>query len=115
MDSSKRFTLFGLTVKSAHHSAFQSMKSMGISMERFCLDGDASLEATIQAMEKIGDVDGVNMMVGGLFPSLLTMAWLSKVKIPGRDLPPDVMWQDSPPCVAVRRKFPSRPFAAPVP
>lgn len=70
-----------------------SAVSTGVSMEKYCLDGDASLEATIQAMEKIGDVDGANMMVGGLFPALLTTAWLSRVKIPGRDLPPDVIWQ----------------------
>lgn len=70
-----------------------SAVSTGISMEKFCLDGDAALEATIQAMEKLGDVDGVNMMVGGLFPALLSFAWLSKIQIPGRELPSDVMWQ----------------------
>jgi uroporphyrinogen-III decarboxylase len=70
-----------------------SAVSTGISMKEYCLDGDASLEATIGAMEKLGDVDGVNMMVGGLFPALLSFAWLSKIDIPGRDLPADVMWQ----------------------
>jgi len=70
-----------------------SAVTMGMSMERFCTDADAALEVSIQAMEKHGDIDGINTLVAGLFPAMLTQLWLSRVEVPGRDLPVDVMWQ----------------------
>lgn len=67
--------------------------SMGMPLSKFCTDADAALEVTIDAMDSLDDVDGINMMVAGLFPCFLTDLWFSRVDIPGRELPEGDLWQ----------------------
>lgn len=68
--------------------------SMGMPLSRFCTDADAAVNVTLDAMDSLGDgVDGINMMVSGLFPVLLAGLWLSKVDVPGAELPENDLWQ----------------------
>jgi uroporphyrinogen-III decarboxylase len=73
-------------------SAF-SPRYMGMSMAEFCADPEASLNVTIAAMDKLGGLDGINMASAGSLTSILPMLWLSRVAVPGRDLPPDSLYQ----------------------
>ena len=66
---------------------------MGMTQKKFCLDATAAVDVTIEAMKKLGDVDGINMMPSGIHPMNLTNAWLSKVLIPGIDLDDEALWQ----------------------
>lgn len=68
-------------------------KSMGMPLSKFCTDADAAVNVTIDAMDSLGDVDGIHLMVSGLFPVALSNIWLSRVDIPGRELPEDDLWQ----------------------
>ncbi len=66
---------------------------MGMSMAEFCADPEASLNVTLDAMDRLGGLDGVNMATAGSLTSLLPALWLSRVAVPGRDLPPDSLYQ----------------------
>lgn len=70
-----------------------SPASMGMPLSKFCTDPDAALDVTLDALDSLDDVDGINLMVCGLFPCLLTSLWLSRVDIPGRELPENDLWQ----------------------
>ncbi len=67
--------------------------SQGMLLSKFCTDADAAVDVTLDAMDACGNIDGINMMVAGLFPCHLTNQWLSKVDIPGRQLPEGNLWQ----------------------
>jgi len=73
-------------------SAF-SPRYMGMSMAEYCADPEASLNVTLAAMDKLGGLDGVNMASAGRLTSILPTLWLSRVAVPGRDLPPDSLYQ----------------------
>ena len=70
-----------------------SPRLVGMSQKEFCLNGDSALQSSLDAIRKVGDFDGINMMQSGLFPVLIGLLWLSKVLIPGIDLPEDDLWQ----------------------
>ena len=65
---------------------------MGKTMAQYCNDPALARDVILAAMERLGDLDGVNL-VPGLPPITLTGVWLSRVAIPGRDLPDDALWQ----------------------
>ena len=67
--------------------------SQGLPLSEFCTNADAAVEVTIACMEELGDIEGCNAMVAGLFPVLLTNQWLSRVDIPSRELPENSLWQ----------------------
>jgi len=73
-------------------SAF-SPRYMGMSMAEYCADPEAPLQVTIAAMDKLGGFDGTNMASAGRLTSILPTLWLSRVAVPGRDLPPDSLYQ----------------------
>jgi hypothetical protein len=68
-------------------SAF-SPRYMGMSMAEYCADPEASLNVTLAVMDKLGGFDGINMASAGRLTSILPTLWLSRVAVPGRDLPP---------------------------
>jgi uroporphyrinogen-III decarboxylase len=70
-----------------------SPRYMGLPLSRFCTDPDAAVDVTLAAMKRLGDLDGCNQVPGGLIHVALTALWLSKVAIPGRELPEDSLWQ----------------------
>jgi uroporphyrinogen-III decarboxylase len=69
-------------------------RHMGISMAKFCADPDARVEVTLDSMDRLGGgFDGINTLPSGYMTVALTLAWLSRVAVPGRDLPDDSLWQ----------------------
>jgi uroporphyrinogen-III decarboxylase len=67
--------------------------SVGVPLSKFCLDADAAIDATLDAMDAMGDIEGINAMVAGYWPCLLSSLWLSKIAVPGIELPPNELWQ----------------------
>jgi hypothetical protein len=66
---------------------------MGMPLSKFCTDEEAAVSVTLDAMDKLGDIDGINGAVVGRIHLGLSTLWLSHVNIPGRELPEDVLWQ----------------------
>ena len=66
---------------------------MGMSMAEFCADPEAALQVSLAAMDRLGGLDGTNMAGGGRIAAALTGLWMSHVAEPGRELPPDSLWQ----------------------
>jgi uroporphyrinogen-III decarboxylase len=67
---------------------------MGVSMAEFCADPDLRVDVTLAAMDRLGgDFDGINAIPYGRITPALSVAWLSRVAVPGRDLPDDALWQ----------------------
>jgi uroporphyrinogen-III decarboxylase len=73
-------------------SAF-APRYMGMSMAEFCADPEAALQVTLAAMDRLGGFDGANLSGGGRIAMALTPLWLSHIAEPGRELPPDSLWQ----------------------
>ncbi len=73
-------------------SAF-APRYIGMSMAEYCADPEAPLNAHLAAMDKLGGLDGINMAVAGRIIPQLSGGWLSRIKVPGRDLPRDSIWQ----------------------
>jgi uroporphyrinogen-III decarboxylase len=70
-----------------------SPRYMGMTMAEFCEDREGSLNVTLAAMDRLGGLDGINIAVAGKLHVFISAMWLSKIAIPGRDLPPDSLWQ----------------------
>jgi hypothetical protein len=66
-------------------------RTMGVKMADFVNDVDLSGRCMLGTMEKLGEVDSIQWPV--YQPQVLGMLWLSPVKLPGRDLPEDSLWQ----------------------
>jgi uroporphyrinogen-III decarboxylase len=67
---------------------------MGVSMADFCADPDLRVEVTLAAMDRLGgEFDGINSLPAGRIHVALSAAWLSRVAVPGRDLPDESLWQ----------------------
>jgi uroporphyrinogen-III decarboxylase len=66
---------------------------MGMSIAEFCADPNAALEVSLAAMDKLGGWDGCNLPGGGRIAPALTSLWMSHIAEPGRELPPDSLWQ----------------------
>ena len=66
---------------------------IGMSIADYCADPEAATNANLAAMDKLGGLDGINMAGAGRITPLLTGLWLSRLGVPGRDLPPDSLWQ----------------------
>jgi hypothetical protein len=63
----------------------------GVKLSKYVSDMKLNRSVNLNALEKIGGVDAVQQMV--FDPRLLPVLWLSRVKVPGIDLPDDEMWQ----------------------
>jgi uroporphyrinogen-III decarboxylase len=67
---------------------------MGVSMADFCADPDLRVDVTLEAMDRLGgEFDGINSLPAGRISVALSVAWLSRVAVPGRDLPENSLWQ----------------------
>ena len=65
----------------------------GHTIAEFCGVNEASMNITLEAMDKLGGLDGINLAMIGRNTALLTTAWLSRIGVPGKDLPADSLWQ----------------------
>ena len=66
---------------------------MGMSIAEFCADPEAALQVNLAAMDRLNGLDGANLAGGGRIAAALTPLWMSHVAEPGRELPPDSLWQ----------------------
>jgi len=66
---------------------------MGMSIAEFCANPAAALDLTMAAMDKVGGWAGCNLAGGGRIAPALTSLWMSHLAEPGRELPPDSLWQ----------------------
>jgi hypothetical protein len=66
-------------------------RTMGLKMSEYSVDGDVAGAAALATLEKLGDVDAIQFAT--TIPKLLGMIWLTPVKLAGRDLPEDSLWQ----------------------
>jgi len=71
-------------------SAF-SARVEKITIAKWGSDSLIQAQAMINTFEKVGGADGIDY--GSLFPPLLSLLWLSKVKFAGKELPEDTLWQ----------------------
>jgi uroporphyrinogen-III decarboxylase len=65
-------------------------RHMGVKISEFCTSVSKSNETIIKSLTDLG-ADGSEIVF--MYAPLLAMAWNSKVKLPGRELPEDSMWQ----------------------
>ncbi len=68
---------------------------MGMSIAQFCADPEARVDVTLAAMDRLGanEFDGINALPAGRITAALSSLWLSRISVPGRDLPDDSLWQ----------------------
>ncbi|AFV02186.1 MULTISPECIES: uroporphyrinogen decarboxylase family protein [unclassified Dehalobacter] len=71
---------------------------MGITMAEFANNPDKNVETTIAYINEINElapIDCLNMSGGGFINVILSTLWLSKINMPGRELPENSLWQVS--------------------
>jgi hypothetical protein len=74
-------------------SAF-APRYLGVSIAEFCADPELRVDVPLEAMDRLGGhFDGINMLPAGRIHAALSGMWLSRVAVPGRDLPEDSLWQ----------------------
>jgi hypothetical protein len=66
-------------------------RTMGVRIADFVQDVDLAGRTMIATMEKLGDVDSIQIPT--FLPAVAGMLWLAPMKLPGRDLPDDSLWQ----------------------
>lgn len=68
---------------------------MGMPIARFCQSPDDRVEVTLDAMDRLGDdmLDGMNDLPAGHITTSLSSLWLSRIAVPGRELPENSLWQ----------------------
>lgn len=64
---------------------------MGVKLSTFCTSLKASNEVMVDSIKDLGDVEGFDsaFVAANLFPLTL----MTKIKLPGRDLPENALWQ----------------------
>lgn len=63
----------------------------GVKIADFCTNPELSHKTIIDSFSKLGEVDGLQHV--SFKADLLSTLWLSKLKMPGQDLPEDEIWQ----------------------
>lgn len=66
-------------------------RHLGVKLSEFCTNPRLSNEVILKSFTSLGEVDGLQH--ASYYVYNLSYLWLSKVKIPGIDLPDDELWQ----------------------
>jgi hypothetical protein len=66
-------------------------RALGVRLSKMVDDPVVSYRTAIEAYTSLGDIDAIQCP--NYHASGLGMKWLSRVKLPGRDLPDDTLWQ----------------------
>ena len=66
-------------------------KTMGVKFSDFATNVDLAGQTMLNTIEKLSDVDSLQFATYA--PAVLGMLWLAPMKLPGRDLPEDSLWQ----------------------
>ncbi|MBP2654597.1 MAG: methyltransferase, MtaA/CmuA family [Firmicutes bacterium] len=64
---------------------------MGVKLADFCSDFKISNQTMLNSMKALGDVDGINSAFAA--GKLFALSFMTKVKLPGRELPDNALWQ----------------------
>nr|WP_320131378.1 uroporphyrinogen decarboxylase family protein [uncultured Holophaga sp.] len=64
---------------------------VGVKMSEFCVQPELMTRTMIKSFGLLGDIDAIQQPT--FSAHVLSLAWLSKVKIPGRDMAEDQPWQ----------------------
>ncbi len=70
-----------------------SPRYMDVPLAAYATDPDVAVSATLAALDRLEGFDAISTVPGGRIGVLLSSIWLSHVSIPGRELPPDTLWQ----------------------
>ena len=70
-----------------------SPRYMGVPLATYATDPDVAVSTTLAAMDRLQGFDAISTVPGGRIGVLLSSIWMSHVSIPGRELPPDTLWQ----------------------
>ena len=70
-----------------------SPRYMGVPLATYATDPDVAVRTTLAAMDRLQGFDAISTVPGGRIGVLLSSIWMSHVSIPGRELPPDALWQ----------------------
>ena len=70
-----------------------SPRYMGVPLATYAMDPDVAVRTTLAAMDRLQGFDAISTVPGGRIGVLLSSIWMSHVSIPGRELPPDALWQ----------------------
>ena len=66
-------------------------RAMGVKISEIATNPVVSRQTVVDAYTGLGDIDGIQSPAYHV--CTLSIQWLSKVKVPGRDLPDDELWQ----------------------
>lgn len=66
-------------------------KMTGVKISEFCTDPWLSTQTMIDAFTQLGEIDGIQHVQFNY--NLLSLLWLSKIKVPGEELPENSLWQ----------------------
>jgi uroporphyrinogen-III decarboxylase len=79
-------------VPAAYMGVAFSPRYNGMSIAEFCENPESAAQVTFATAKKLG-FDAVNLAAAGRITPLLTTLWMSRLGVPGRDLPADSLWQ----------------------
>ncbi len=63
----------------------------GVTLGEFCTNPDTARSSMLSTFTALGDIDGIQQPSFNVYG--LSRLWLSRVKVPGRDLPESDLWQ----------------------
>ncbi|OFW61659.1 MAG: uroporphyrinogen-III decarboxylase [Actinobacteria bacterium RBG_16_64_13] len=66
-------------------------RALGVKMSELATNAEVSGRTIIDAYTGLGEIDGIQSPAYHV--STLSIQWLSRVKVPGKDLPEDELWQ----------------------
>lgn len=66
-------------------------KVMEVKLADFAADPELAYKTVVKGLTSLGEIDGTQQI--SFNPNLLSLLWNSRVKIPGRELPEDNLWQ----------------------
>ncbi|MCR4437403.1 MAG: uroporphyrinogen-III decarboxylase, partial [Eubacteriales bacterium] len=66
-------------------------RQMGVKLSEFAVNAELSITTIINCINMLGDIDVMD--IGAMYAPILGTGNLAKVKIPGRQLPEDSLWQ----------------------
>lgn len=69
-----------------------SARHAGMTIAEYCQKSNASFTSNYKTIADY-DFDGTNLAGGGRITALLTTTWMSRLGVPGKDLPEDSLWQ----------------------
>ncbi len=65
--------------------------NLNVKMSEFCSNQELATKTMIQSLTALGDFDGIEFVTS--YANILSMVWLSNMKLPGRELLEGSLWQ----------------------